>query len=230
MRRRHHAQRIGEREVRLGIGIQDDDPQPVRRGGRQHHWIDRVPDLGERARQPPRRSAIGERGHAGGVRRQRLGQQAARDRPARHWTAKHRITKRPQIAKHRRPPCAGPRREKSTTARGRPVSAPKPKGSAVAATAWSGSFAVPSGRDWPGRRIDVVVAGQRDDAFRQGRIRRECKEELGPLAERPASVRSPVTRTKSSGCSAWIASSRARVCCRRSLPRGPARPLSMRKP
>ena len=48
--------------------------------------------------------------------------------------------------------------------------------------------------------------------------------------ERPASVKSPLMRTRSSGWTRCMASIRASTRSRRSLPRGPLRPLSMRKP
>src|SRR5262245_66079446 len=69
---RNHSQRVGEREMRVGIGIQQDDPEAVVPIRRQHHGKDIRPDLGQGPEQP-RTSAIGERRHRGRMRLQGLG-------------------------------------------------------------------------------------------------------------------------------------------------------------
>src|SRR6185503_8039288 len=51
---RYKAERIGEREMSLGVGVQHDDPQPIVRVWRQDHGEDRRPQTSQRSRQTHR--------------------------------------------------------------------------------------------------------------------------------------------------------------------------------
>ena len=78
--------------------------------------------------------------------------------------------------------------------------------------------------------VHVVISRQNDHPFGERDAAPTISRNSAHSVERPASVKSPVMRMRSSGSARCTASRRARTCPRRSLPRGPPRPLSMRKP
>ena len=67
--RRDHSKRIGEGKMCVGVRIQQDDAYTVLRIGRQYHWKDTTPQLGQFLFQPGS-SGIGKHGQLGEMWRQ----------------------------------------------------------------------------------------------------------------------------------------------------------------
>ena len=149
---RHEAERVGEGEMRLRIGVQQDDAEPVRLGRRQHHREDVGPEIGE-ARREPQRAGIGEGRNRGAMRRQRLVER----RPERLALPVHdadagalhgrRHREHPHLAQA----LAGARRQ------------------------------FEPGRIGPVDDVDVVVAGQDEATFRELGVPPKRIEEFGPF-------------------------------------------------
>ena len=200
---RDHAERIGEGEMRVGIRVEQDDPEPVRGGGRQDHREKRCPTRRHRSAIEPRPAVIGKSAIQVAMRRQQLFAASAQSVPCpdrRHARA-----------------CPGRRRSPTACATGATACCGLPGRSRRAGLARSTMLRswLPGTISMPLVKLGIGASASRNSAH---------------SVERPASVMSPVMRTRSIGSARWMVVEPAPGRAQALIAARPGRPLSMRKP